>query len=142
MLSAFKAKSKFLSLAFQGQRLVLTILSLLLLLNIPYILTAPDISLLPNIHINHSFHSFFFSGLSLHLKYCSHYPTYTSVTSQNNTHFQSASQSIRAVWDLSRIACKFKHFFFHFILSQNFFICVFIIYHILSSVPIDIYSHQ
>lgn len=53
MWSAFRAKSKFLSLAFKGQSLVPTLLSPLLLRAF-YVLTIPDISLLLNICIKHS----------------------------------------------------------------------------------------
>lgn len=59
MWSTFRAKAKFLSLAFKGQRLVSTILSPLSLFNITYVLNTSDASLLPNIHIKHSSNSLF-----------------------------------------------------------------------------------
>lgn len=101
MWSAFRAKSKFLSLAFKGQSLVPTFF-ISTTTQALYVLTTPDISLVLN--ILSSTHLIPFSVLSFHLEYCSHYPFHTSVTpsfskyTRNDQSNLRPFQNIRQVW--------------------------------------------
>lgn len=106
MRSAFRAKSQFLSLAFKGQRLLPTSLSLLLLPTAFYVLTIPDISSLLSIHSKHSSNSLFrliaLSGiLSLsHPHLCDQEKPHSKCTT-NDQGYLRPFQNSRQMWTFS-----------------------------------------